>query len=99
MSCTWSSLSQVRGCCAACWLPSEQGRPSSCHNIDAENGDRSDLSQAQHIEACARSSHLSVSAARIDDQSAEPRLGDRHQLQCASPREIGGAYVWNALRK
>ena len=45
----------------------EQGRPSSCHNIDAENGDRSDLSQAQHIEACARSSHLSVSAARIDD--------------------------------
>jgi hypothetical protein len=80
MSCTWSSLRRFADVARLAGCRGEQGRPSSCHNIDAENGDRSDLSQAQHIEACARSSHLSVSAARIDDQSAEPRLGDRHQL-------------------
>jgi putative transposase len=30
-------------------------RPPSCHNIDASDGDRSDLSPTQHIEARARS--------------------------------------------
>src|SRR5262249_20482997 len=33
-----------------------------------------------NIEACARSSPLSVSAARIGDRSAEPCVGDRHHL-------------------
>jgi putative transposase len=35
----------------------EQDRPAPPHNIDAVNGDRSDLSQAQYIQTCGRSSH------------------------------------------
>src|SRR5262249_1386452 len=53
MSCIWSSLSQVRGCCAACWLPKGARSAGVMSAIDAENGDRSDLAQAQYIEAWA----------------------------------------------
>ena len=33
------------------------------------------------------------------DHSHQPALADGLHLSCASLREIGGAYVWNALRK
>src|SRR6202011_5023083 len=55
----------------------EQGGTASCHNIDAENGHRSGLSQAQHIEIGAGPQDLSVSAAWAHNRSSKPGVVDR----------------------
>ena len=55
-------------------------RPPTCRNADEEDGDRSDLPPAEHLEACSGPQDLPLFAAQAGDCAAEPSLGDRHQL-------------------
>jgi hypothetical protein len=54
--------------------------------VDAANGTGGDLSEAAVVGSGARTSHLSVSSKRTEDQSAESGLVQRHHLHSLAPR-------------
>ena len=60
---------------------SEAGTPA-----DAADGTGGDLPEATAVGSRARTSHLSVSAARAENRSAEPSLVQRHNLHSATAR-------------
>src|ERR1700693_1674267 len=55
-------------------------RPPACRNPDEADGDRGDLSQAEHEQTNAGAQDLSVSPAQAADRPPEPGLGDRYHL-------------------
>jgi len=79
--CTWTFRSRVAGCCAICLPPRHQGWLAARRHADEEDGERSNLPAAEHLETGAGAQELSLSAAQALGDAAQLGLGDRHNLR------------------
>jgi len=57
-----------------------RGWPQACPDADAEDGNRGDLSQAQHVQTSPRTQDLPLPAARPGHRASQPGLGHGHNV-------------------
>src|SRR5262245_46312315 len=61
-----------------------EGQSQTCPGAYAEDGHPGDLSKAAFIRSCARTSDLSIPAARPSDHAAQPSVGNRYYVHPAA---------------